>query len=91
MERARVVVVEDEGSVRRSVEAALAHEGLAVAAFGDRVDAAAIEATMPDLVILDVGLPGGDGFELARQLHIVRPVIVFVWPVDPIAARTSPA
>jgi two-component system OmpR family response regulator len=88
MERARVVVVEDEASVRGSVEAALAHEGLAVASFGDRVDAAAIEATMPDLVILDIGLPGGDGFELARQLRARRDVpIVFLTARDAVEDR----
>jgi two-component system OmpR family response regulator len=87
-ERARVVVVEDEAAVRASVEAALTHEGLAVSAFADRVEAGAIEATMPDLVVLDVGLPGGDGFELARQLRARREVpIIFLTARDAVDDR----
>jgi DNA-binding response OmpR family regulator len=87
-ERARVVVIEDEAAVRASVESALAQEGLAVSAFADRVGVEVIEATMPDLVILDVGLPGGDGFELARQLRSRRDVpIVFLTARDAIDDR----
>jgi two-component system OmpR family response regulator len=86
--RARVVVIEDEASVRTGVGAALEREGLAVSTFADRVDVKAIEATMPDLIVLDVGLPHGDGFELARQLRARGDVpIVFLTARDAIADR----
>jgi two-component system OmpR family response regulator len=83
-----VVVIEDEAAVRASIASALEQEGLAVSAFADRVAVEAIEATMPDLVILDVGLPGGDGFELARQLRARRDVpIVFLTARDTVDDR----
>jgi DNA-binding response OmpR family regulator len=87
-ERVRVVVIEDEATVRASVEAALTHEGLTVSAYADRVDAWTIEATAPDLVVLDVGLPSGDGFELARQLRARRDLpIVFLTARDSVDDR----
>lgn len=66
---ARVVVVEDEDAVRAAVEQALRSDGLAVSSHSDWVDAAEILAGAPDLAVLDVMLPGGDGFELARRLR----------------------
>jgi two-component system OmpR family response regulator len=89
-ERARVVVIEDEAAVRTAVGAALEREGLAVSAFADSVEVAAIEATMPDLIVLDVGLPRGDGFELARQLRARGDVpIVFLTARDAVADRLT--
>jgi DNA-binding response OmpR family regulator len=87
-DRARVVVIEDEASVRASIEAALLHEGLAVSGFGDCVQVGTLETAMPDLVILDIGLPAGDGFELARQLRARRDVpIVFLTARDAVEDR----
>jgi two-component system OmpR family response regulator len=89
-ERARVVVIEDEAAVRTAVGAALEREGLAVAAFADFVEVEAIESTMPDLIVLDVGLPGGDGFELARRLRARGDVpIVFLTARDAVGDRLT--
>ena len=86
--RAHVVVVEDERAVRTAVVEALEGEGLAVLSFADYVDPAAIVATAPDLVVLDVGLPGGDGFELARCLRARRDLpIVFLTARDAVEDR----
>ena len=89
-QRARVVVIEDEAAVRTGVGAALEREGLAVSAFADFVPVETIEATMPDLIVLDVGLPRGDGFELARQLRARGDVpIVFLTARDAVADRLT--
>jgi two-component system OmpR family response regulator len=89
-QRARVVVIEDEAAVRTGVGAALEREGLAVSTFADFVAVETIEATMPDLIVLDVGLPRGDGFELARQLRVRTDVpSVFLTARDAVADRLT--
>jgi two-component system OmpR family response regulator len=89
-QRARVVVIEDEAAVRTGVSAALEREGLAVSAFADWVEVETIESTMPDLIVLDVGLPRGDGFELARRLRTRGDVpIVFLTARDAVDDRLT--
>jgi two-component system, OmpR family, response regulator len=86
----RVVVVEDEDAVREAVERALRQDGLAVASFADAVDADAILGTAPDLAVLDVMLPHGDGLELARRLRARRDLpIVFLTARDGVEDRLA--
>jgi two-component system, OmpR family, response regulator len=86
----RVVVVEDERAVREAVELALANEGLAVSSFADYTDVETILGAAPDVVLLDVLLPNGDGFELARRLRAQRDVpIVFLTARDAVEDRLA--
>jgi two-component system, OmpR family, response regulator ChvI len=65
-----VAIVEDEDGIRESVVFALEREGHAAAAHADGRKAwAAFDVTLPDLAILDIGLPGMDGLELCRRLR----------------------
>ena len=65
-----VLVVEDDGAVRRSLERALPLHGFRVHAVGDGLEAlAAIGREHPALVVLDVGLPGPDGLRIAERLR----------------------
>jgi two-component system OmpR family response regulator len=65
-----VAIVEDEDGIRESVVFALAREGHTAVAYGDGRKAwAAFDAALPDLAILDIGLPGMDGLELCRRLR----------------------
>jgi two-component system response regulator VicR len=67
---ATIMIVEDEPAVARGVQVALEHEGYAVNVQTTGEDAlAALIPTAPDLVVLDVRLPGIDGFEVLRQLR----------------------
>lgn len=67
---ARVLVVDDEVYIRDLVSSALRIAGLEPTTAVDGSDAlAAIEGDRPDLVILDVGLPNMDGFELCRRIR----------------------
>ena len=84
----RVVLVEDEEPVRQAVERALRREGIAVTGFADYPRPELILAAAPDLAVLDVLLPSGDGFELARELRAARDLpIVFLTARDTVEDR----
>jgi two-component system response regulator MprA len=66
----RVLVVEDDAAVRRMLERSLGAEGFEVTAAADGGAALALaEAAVPDLVVLDVAMPGLSGFEVCRRLR----------------------
>jgi DNA-binding response OmpR family regulator len=66
----RVLVVDDEPPIIELVRGYLEREGWEVASAADGPAAlAAARATRPDVVILDVMLPGLDGIEVCRQLR----------------------
>jgi len=67
---ASILIVEDEHPVARGIEYALTQEGyeVSVARTGEDGLREALERA-PDLVILDVRLPGMDGFEVLRRLR----------------------
>ena len=77
--RAVILVVEDEPEIRRFVRMALESEGHEVHEAAT-LQRGLIEAgsRRPDLVVLDLGLPDGDGVELIRDLRTwsTSPVIV---------------
>ena len=83
-----MVLVEDEESVRQAVERALRSDGMAVTGFSDYPGADLVLAAAPDLAVLDVLLPGGNGFELARELRAARDLpIVFLTARDAVEDR----
>lgn len=67
---ATILVVEDDGANRALLGRILELERYRVVAIGDGADAlAAVRREEPDLVVLDVGLPHLDGFEITRQIR----------------------
>ncbi|HEX6523017.1 MAG TPA: response regulator transcription factor [Streptosporangiaceae bacterium] len=83
-----MAVVEDEEPVLLGIERALRRDGIVVVAFPDYTDPCRILATAPDLVTLDVRLPGGDGFELARRLRDGRDLpVIFLTASDAMEDR----
>lgn len=66
----QIVIVEDEPSINEVVSLYLKRAGYSVVGFTDGITALnALTDQMPDLVILDVMLPGIDGFTLTRRLR----------------------
>jgi two-component system, OmpR family, KDP operon response regulator KdpE len=81
----KVLVVEDEAEIRRFVRLSLQAESLDVAE-ADSVQRGLIEAgtQRPDLVVLDLGLPDGDGIDFIRGLRVWSEI-----PVIVLSARTT--
>lgn len=85
--RTRILIVEDEVEIRRFVRLTMEAEGYEVHE-ADGVQRGLIEAgtRRPDLVVLDLGLPDGDGIELIRDLRAWSAV-----PVIVLSARSGEA
>ena len=67
---ADIVLVEDDNDIGRAYKRALTEEGHTVR-LAENEDSltAELAAARPDLVILDIGLPGIDGLEMLRRLR----------------------
>jgi DNA-binding response OmpR family regulator len=66
----RILVVEDESKIARLVRDYLEHAGFEVVVAGDgEVALAEARRARPDLIVLDLGLPGRDGLDVARGLR----------------------
>jgi two-component system OmpR family response regulator len=86
----RVVVIEDEEPVRDAVLAALRAERFAATGFKDMPNPGEVLAKAPDLAILDILLPSGNGFDLARKLRQQRELpIIFLTARDAVADRVA--
>jgi len=85
---ARILIVDDDRSIRRTLEKFLAGEGYDVATAIDAPGAIAMLSPTPDrafdVVLLDLGLPGGSGFDVlsAVESHASAPAIVVVTARD---------
>lgn len=81
----RVLTVEDDERIRASVKLALEDEGWIVDEAPTGEDAIAIFSSTPaDVVLIDIMLPGIDGFELCRTLRKVSdvPIVMVTARVD---------
>jgi two-component system response regulator MprA len=66
----RVLVVDDDPPLRRMLERTLAAEGYDVTLAVDGGDAlAAVQRSAPDVIVLDIALPGIDGLAVCRRLR----------------------
>src|SRR5579864_4692836 len=74
MTRGRILVVEDDDTLRRVTQMHLAKKGCATAAAADAVEALKILQDEPqDLVISDLHLPGMSGLELLKKIRAQYP------------------
>lgn len=66
----RILLVDDDALMRRSLAFNLERAGYDVSTVGTAEDGlAVVRSTPPDLVVLDIGLPGMDGLEALRQMR----------------------
>jgi two-component system, OmpR family, response regulator MprA len=88
----RVLVVDDDALVRRMLTRSLVAEGFEVEHVADGGAAlAAAEASAPDLVVLDVTMPGLDGLAVCRRLRAngLRGSIIMLTARDAVADRVA--
>ena len=70
MTKSRILIVEDEADIRRFVRMALEMEGMSAFEAGTVAEARMNAASRrPDLMIVDLGLPDGDGKALIREIR----------------------
>ena len=85
MSNAKILIVDDEPTLVKTVRAYLEREGYVVSVAYDGAQGLASVGTFrPDLVILDIMLPGMDGMEVLRRLRQASEVYVLM-----LTARTS--
>ena len=81
----RVLVVEDEMKIARLVRDYLHQAGFAVLEAADGATALSLaKAERPDMIVLDLGLPGMDGLDVTRQLRATSAV-----PIIMLTARSE--
>jgi PAS domain S-box-containing protein len=79
---ASVLLIEDNDDARQSLRALLEHEGHRVEEAADGVSGLERDETVqPDVVLIDIGLPGLNGYEVARRIRALRgtdPILVAI-------------
>lgn len=89
----RILLAEDDDTLRAALARGLGEAGYAVDAFASGDDAFLATRTVPyDAAILDINLPGIDGFELCRRLHASGgdvPPVLFLTARDAIEDRVA--
>lgn len=85
-EPVKTLVVDDDLQLQAALRQMLARAGMDVTVAGDRIEAlAAAAASSPDVVVLDLSLPDGDGVEVLSELRTWSdvPVLVLTGATDP--------
>ncbi len=82
----RLLIVDDEMDIAKSIQYVLKQEGFLTILAHDGNEAMNIyEREKPDLIILDVMMPGLDGYEVCRKIRLADPKT----PILMLTARTS--
>jgi CheY-like chemotaxis protein len=94
----KILVIDDDADIRRLLKIRLGNEGYETAFAWDAVTALTIaRKESPDLIVLDLGLPGGDGYVVMERLQTLAPfamipiVVLSARPVDPNAEKSIAA
>jgi two-component system nitrogen regulation response regulator NtrX len=79
MMKPRILVVDDEAAIRDSLRMILEYEDYEFVGSGSGPDAIAqVQRDRPDLVLLDIKMPGMDGIEVLRKLHAIDETLPIV-------------
>jgi len=87
----RVLLVEDEPDAREVLAELLASRGATVAVAGSVAEACAqLASEVPDVIVSDIGMPGVDGYQFARELRSLPSERGGRTPLVALTAYTSP-
>ncbi len=87
--RQKILVIEDDPVARADLQARLQAQGYVVALAADAASAlTVVNRERPDLILLDLGLPAGDGYLVVERLRKIKafaaiPVLVITGRSDP--------
>jgi two-component system response regulator ChvI len=75
-----IALIDDEENIRTTLEYALKREGYRVQVFSDGLEAwEGLKEGLPDLVILDIIMPGMDGLDLCRKIRTISEKIPLIF------------
>jgi CheY-like chemotaxis protein len=84
----KILVIEDDADIRTLLKAQLGNAGYDTAFAWDAVTALTIaRKEQPDLILLDLGLPGGDGWVVMERLRTLAPFSMI--PIIVVSAQPS--
>ena len=91
-ERKKILIVDTEKDLLRSMSLQLKRSGYNVVIATDGMSATeTVRAEQPDLILLDINLPAGDGFDVMRRISLIPQVaftpIIIITARDPIKTR----
>lgn len=82
----KVVIVDDERKSRETIQTLIENycEGVTVAGTAENIEQAlkCIEATTPDVLLLDISMPGGSGFDLLKRVPKITFEVIFITAYD---------
>src|SRR6266568_2582788 len=87
----RVLLVDDDQKILSLLKRGLAYEGFEVyTAFDGEAGLTAAKKYQPHLVLLDISMPGMDGLEVCRRLHLLQDIaIIMLTARDDVADKVN--
>ena len=92
MDKKKILIVDDEKDLLETLSARLKANGYDVTVALDGVRAVSVaQAEKPDLILLEIGLPAGDGYSVMERISFLTPLamtpIIVITALDPVANR----
>lgn len=90
MPEKKILLIDDDKDILQVLNVRLKSQGYQVAAAGDAISAISVaRKEKPDLIVLDIGLPGGDGFIVMERLKALYEFALT--PIIVVSARDAAA
>ena len=92
MNHQKVLIVDDDGPILKALNIRFQHSGFEVLCARDPISAlGVVQQERPDAAILDINLPGVDGFELSRKIRATADIPIFFMTANKIGGLKEKA